>query len=108
MHIFESKEDLERGGTAQYHIEVSYVEIYNEEIRDLLNPEGNKKLEIKGNSGAIQGERRAIYHVRDTKRQNELGSRFGKLFFGSFPSLPPQYGTRQQGCCTNLLHSCVS
>ena len=55
MHIFESKEDLERDGNAQYHIEVSYVEIYNEEIRDLLNPEGNKKLEIKGNSGAIQG-----------------------------------------------------
>ena len=56
MHIFESKEDLERDGNAQYHIEVSYVEIYNEEIRDLLNPDGNKKLEIKGNSGAIQGE----------------------------------------------------
>ena len=55
VHIFESKEDLERDGNAQYHIEVSYVEIYNEEIRDLLNPEGNKKLEIKGNSGAIQG-----------------------------------------------------
>ena len=36
MHIFESKEDLERGGDAQYHIEVSYVEIYNEEIRDEL------------------------------------------------------------------------
>ena len=55
VHIFESKEDLERDGNAQYHIEVSYVEIYNEEIRDLLNPDGNKKLEIKGNSGAIQG-----------------------------------------------------
>ena len=35
-------------------IHVSYVEIYNEEIRDLLSKD-NKKLEIKGNHGAVAG-----------------------------------------------------
>ena len=37
----------------QYFIHTSYVEIYNEEIRDLLSDNPEKKLEIKGN--AVQG-----------------------------------------------------
>ena len=40
----------------RYSVHVSYVEIYNEEIRDLLSSNPSKKLEIKGNNGAIQGE----------------------------------------------------
>lgn len=55
VHIFEGKEKDEDRDT-EYDIHVSYVEIYNEEIRDLLNTTPGKKLEIKGNSGAIQGE----------------------------------------------------
>ena len=35
-------------------VQVSYVEIYNEEIRDLLTDD-NRKLEIKGNHGAVAG-----------------------------------------------------
>ncbi len=34
---------------------ISYVEIYNEEIRDLLAPDPSRKLEIKGNQGDIPG-----------------------------------------------------
>ncbi len=49
--------EQDANGALTFTAKVSYVEIYNEEIRDLLNPEGNKKLEIKGNSGAIQGTR---------------------------------------------------
>ena len=37
-----------------FQIHVSYVEIYNEEIRDLLSHD-NRKLEIKGNHGAVAG-----------------------------------------------------
>ncbi len=38
-----------------YEVQVSYVEVYNEEIRDLLSDHPNKKLEIKGNNANIQG-----------------------------------------------------
>ena len=40
------------------------------------------------------------YHIFDcfpTTSQNELWSRFGKLFFASSPSLPWQHGRRQHG-----------
>jgi hypothetical protein len=37
-----------------FQVHVSYVEIYNEEIRDLLTAD-NRKLEIKGNHGAVAG-----------------------------------------------------
>ena len=39
----------------EYDIHVSYVEIYNEEIRDLLSGNPLKKLEIKGNHGTVEG-----------------------------------------------------
>ena len=54
VHIFEGKEADEDRDTV-YGIQVSYVEIYNEEIRDLLSETPNRKLEIKGNNGTIQG-----------------------------------------------------
>ena len=46
--IFQEKEADEDRDT-QYFIHVSYVEIYNEEIRDLLSDTPENKLEIKGN-----------------------------------------------------------
>ena len=48
VHVFEGKEADEDRDT-QYFIHVSYVEIYNEEIRDLLSNTPERKLEIKGN-----------------------------------------------------------
>ena len=51
--IFLGKEADEDRDT-QYYIHTSYVEIYNEEIRDLLSDNPEKKLEIKGN--AVQGK----------------------------------------------------
>ena len=48
VHVFEGKEADEDRDT-QYFIHVSYVEIYNEEIRDLLSDTPERKLEIKGN-----------------------------------------------------------
>ena len=54
VHIFEGKEADEDDNT-QYDVHVSYVEIYNEEIRDLLSKNQNRKLEIKGNNGMIAG-----------------------------------------------------
>ena len=53
--MFEGKERDEDKDTI-YTVHVSYVEIYNEEIRDLLNEEqAGKKLDIKGNHGVIAG-----------------------------------------------------
>ena len=56
VHIFEGKEADEDRDTA-YSVHVSYVEIYNEEIRDLLSDTPSRRLEIKGNNGAIQGKK---------------------------------------------------
>ena len=46
VHIFEGKEAEEDDETL-FDVRVSYIEIYNEEIRDLLGDEVTKKLEIK-------------------------------------------------------------
>lgn len=35
------------GGTKEYLVRASYLEIYNEEVRDLLSKEHGKKLELK-------------------------------------------------------------
>ena len=54
--MFEGKERDEDEDTI-YTVHVSYVEIYNEEIRDLLNEDqAGKKLDIKGNHGVIAGD----------------------------------------------------
>ena len=57
VHVFEEIEDKieESRGGLKYEVELSYVEIYNEEIRDLLSESPSRKLEIKGNCGEIQG-----------------------------------------------------
>ena len=64
VHIFEEIEDKVAENAAidlRYNVELSYVEIYNEEIRDLLSdkPLGDQKLEIKGNFGEIHGKKRS-------------------------------------------------
>ena len=63
VHIFEGKEADEDRDTV-YGIQVSYVEIYNEEIRDLLSETPNRKLEIKGNNGTIQGLLFSLSHKK--------------------------------------------
>ena len=58
-----------------------------------------------GRQGLLQVRGRQPQHRRqaggmgalNTKRQNELYSRFCELFFVSSPSLPWQHGTRQTG-----------
>ena len=67
VHIFEGKEEDEDANT-KYTIHVSYVEIYNEEIRDLLSPEPGRKLEIKGNNGAIQGRWFCLWDNRGNRK----------------------------------------
>ncbi|XP_023331718.1 kinesin-like protein KIF17 [Eurytemora carolleeae] len=47
VHIFEGKEADEDQDTT-YDVRVSYLEIYNEEIRDILSEDPTQKLEIKG------------------------------------------------------------
>ena len=46
VHIFEGK-DAEEDDDTMFDVRVSYIEIYNEEIRDLLGDDPTKKLEIK-------------------------------------------------------------
>ena len=59
VHMFEEIEDKteESRGDHRYEVELSYVEIYNEEIRDLLSDQPSRKLDIKGNCGEIQGKK---------------------------------------------------
>ena len=59
VHVFEGKE-VDEDRDTQYFIHVSYVEIYNEEIRDLLSDNPERKLEIKGN--AVQGSTNMAYN----------------------------------------------
>ena len=66
VHIFEGKQADEDENT-QYAVKVSYVEIYNEEIRDLLSPNPGKKLDIVGNNGEVASkENRAIMIGHDS------------------------------------------
>ena len=39
----------------KYLVHASYLEIYNEEIRDLLSGDQSKKLDIKGTQGVVAG-----------------------------------------------------
>ena len=55
VHVFEGKETEEDRDTV-YTVHVSYMEIYNEEIRDLLSGDQSKKLEIKGQHGVVAGD----------------------------------------------------
>lgn len=41
---------LERVGSKEYLVRASYLEIYNEDIRDLLSKNPNTKLEMKENA----------------------------------------------------------
>ncbi|XP_065144587.1 kinesin family member 3Cb [Paramisgurnus dabryanus] len=47
LHIFNH---ISRSQNQQYLVRVSYIEIYQEDIRDLLCKDNNKKLELKENS----------------------------------------------------------
>ena len=46
VHVFEGKEAEEDEDTI-FDVRVSYIEIYNEELRDLLGEDPTVKLEIK-------------------------------------------------------------
>ena len=46
VHVFEGKEAEEDEDTI-FDVRVSYIEIYNEELRDLLGEDPTQKLEIK-------------------------------------------------------------
>ncbi|GBG63061.1 hypothetical protein CBR_g36544 [Chara braunii] len=41
---------IAREDTVRYEVAVQMLEIYNEQLRDLLSPDSNKKLEIRNNS----------------------------------------------------------
>ncbi|TRY60979.1 hypothetical protein TCAL_05689 [Tigriopus californicus] len=69
VHIFDGKEADEDKDTV-YFVHVSYVEIYNEEIRDLLGDNPTRKLDIKGNNGAIQDL--TMHHVQTVGHCAEL------------------------------------
>lgn len=45
-HVFES---IETSDDIKYLVHASYLEIYNEEIRDLLGKDSKKKLDLKEN-----------------------------------------------------------
>ena len=47
-----NEEESDEDDDTQYDVRVSYVELYNEEIRDLLSDDPNAKLEIKGDKVA--------------------------------------------------------
>ena len=66
VHVFEGKEREEDRDTV-YTVHVSYMEIYNEEIRDLLSGDQSKKLDIKGTHGVVAGTIESIIHS-DTMR----------------------------------------
>ena len=77
VHIFEGKEADEDRDT-KYSVKVSYVEIYNEEIRDLLSKTPTRKLEIKGNNAQIQGKNKDI--ILNEKMWSYKGQKIKILF----------------------------
>ncbi|KAI1081331.1 kinesin heavy chain [Whalleya microplaca] len=45
--MFERIEDLQKDGSSRCTVEVSYLEIYNERVRDLLNPSTKGNLKVR-------------------------------------------------------------
>lgn len=73
-HIFES---MSVSDGTKYLCSASYLEIYNEELRDLLNLEGKHKLELKENADKVvyvaQLSRHLVHSVHDCKKLMETG-----------------------------------
>lgn len=72
VHIFDGKAAAEDANN-KYSVQVSYVEIYNEEIRDLLSKTPGRKLEIKGNNAEVadltKHQVKTVEHCADLLRQ---------------------------------------
>ncbi|XP_046439186.1 osmotic avoidance abnormal protein 3-like isoform X2 [Daphnia pulex] len=73
-HLFES---IAAAEGMKYLVFASYLEIYNEEIRDLLSPDFKKKLELKENSdkGVFVGNlsQHSVHSVADCQGLMETG-----------------------------------
>ena len=69
-----------------YTVHVSYMEIYNEEIRDLLSGDQSKKLEIKGQHGVVAGDFDR-YFISVTLRWEILWSMFVQKLINMYSSM---------------------
>ena len=67
VHVFEGKEAEEDEDTI-FDVRVSYIEIYNEEIRDPLGEDPTQKLEIKVNCHKVQVQKHYTFLARQGRR----------------------------------------
>ncbi|KAG3070635.1 Kinesin-like protein [Phytophthora idaei] len=72
-HIFDT---INADTTREYMVRASYLEIYNEDIRDLLNDDAKKKLDLKESAdGTVYVKDLTEIVVRDVESMNSVMSR---------------------------------
>ncbi|EEY54861.1 kinesin-like protein [Phytophthora infestans T30-4] len=72
-HIFDT---INADTTREYMVRASYLEIYNEDIRDLLNDDAKKKLDLKESAdGIVYVKDLTEIVVRDVESMNNVMSR---------------------------------
>ncbi|KAG7394300.1 hypothetical protein PHYBOEH_005389 [Phytophthora boehmeriae] len=72
-HIFDT---INADTTREYMVRASYLEIYNEDIRDLLNDDTKKKLDLKESAeGTVYVKDLTEIVVRDVESMNNVMSR---------------------------------
>ncbi|ETM42823.1 hypothetical protein L914_11596 [Phytophthora nicotianae] len=72
-HIFDT---INADTTREYMVRASYLEIYNEDIRDLLNDDAKKKLDLKESAdGTVYVKDLTEIVVRDVESMNNVMSR---------------------------------
>ena len=81
QHIFSSIHHSPKD--VQYLVRASYLELYNDHLRDLLNPT-EKNLEIKQRKGIVVVDGKSMHDVRDSKELQNLMAKGDKVrCFGS-------------------------
>lgn len=72
-HIFDT---INADTTREYMVRASYLEIYNEDIRDLLNDDAKKKLDLKESAdGTVYVKDLTEVVVRDVESMNNVMNR---------------------------------
>lgn len=62
----------ERSGASTYQLSVSIVEIYNDQIRDLLSKKGSNRVEIRDSRGELSYSNLSKHKVKNYQKIERL------------------------------------